>query len=411
MSINKPIQLGLCCMNITLRELKPSIYSSRNMIIRMIKKLGIDELKNRITLNLIDLKKMIEWNEQNGIKVFRISSNLFPHKTNKAVDSYTFDFAKDLLKEAGDLAKSYNQRITMHPGQYNVVGTPREEMFQQTLLNLDYQAELLDLMGMGKDSVLVVHGGGLYGDKEKTKKRWCANFHRLPERVRKRLVIENCERIFSIEDCLDIANNINIPVVMDTHHFDCYKLLKTHKDELFKSPDKYIPAVLETWTRRGIKPKFHVSEQCCGGRVGKHSDFIHGIPLYLLEIPLLYNIHIDIMIEAKKKELSIQRLYRKYPFLNCKREKTHRRVYNIRVKKRPKKTSKIIKIKIKKSHSLSKPLSCKLNVKRKKTSPKPLSCKLNVKRKKTVTPKTIAKTPTNLYSVVELSTTSVIAQV
>ena len=63
-----------------------------------------------------------------------------------------------------------------------------------------------------------------------------------------------------------------------------------------------------------------MSEQCCGGRVGKHSDFIEDIPKYLLEIPLLYNIHIDIMIEAKKKELSIKRLYQKYPFLNCKKD-------------------------------------------------------------------------------------------
>ena len=106
---------------------------------------------------------------------------------------------------------------------------------------------------------------------------------------------------------------------MDTHHFDCYTLLTTHKNEIFKPAREYIPAVLETWGRRRIKPKFHVSEQCCGGRVGKHSDFIDEIPKYLLEIPLLYDTHIDIMIEAKKKELSIKRLYRKYPFLNCKK--------------------------------------------------------------------------------------------
>ena len=321
MSIHKPIQLGLCCMNITLKEHDPPVYSSRTMILRIIKKLGIDELKRRVILNLIDLKKMVEWNEKNGIKVFRISSNIFPHKTNQSIEDYGFEFAKDLLKDIGDLAKSYNQRITMHPGQYNVVGTPSEDKFQQTVRNLDYQAELLDIMGMGKDSVMVVHGGGLYGDKELTKQRWCANFYRLPERVRRRLVIENCERIFSIEDCIDISSRINIPVVMDTHHFDCYKLLTTHANETFKPAKEYIPVVLETWARRGIKPKFHVSEQCCGGRVGKHSDFIDDIPKYLLEIPLLYNTHIDIMIEAKKKELSIKNLYKKYPFLNCQKPK------------------------------------------------------------------------------------------
>ena len=117
MSDNKPIQLGLCCLNITLRDIKPSIYPSRSIIQRIIIEKGLDELKSRVINNCQDLIKMIEWNEQNGIKVFRITSDLFPHKANPAVQDYDFDFALDLLKEAGTLAKKYNQRITMHPGQ------------------------------------------------------------------------------------------------------------------------------------------------------------------------------------------------------------------------------------------------------------------------------------------------------
>ena len=76
-------------------------------------------------------------------------------------------------------------------------------------------------------------------------------------------------------------------------------------------------AVLETWWRRNIKPKFHVSEQG-SGRTGHHSDYIEVIPEYLLEIPEKYGIDIDIMIEAKMKEQAIFKLYTKYPFLNCK---------------------------------------------------------------------------------------------
>ena len=95
----------------------------------------------------------------------------------------------------------------------------------------------------------------------------------------------------------------------------CYKIL--HKEEEFKEPEYYIPLILETWKRRNIKPKFHVSEQG-NGKVGKHSDYIDIIPEYLLEIPEKYDIKIDIMIEAKMKELSIQKLYEKYPQCNCK---------------------------------------------------------------------------------------------
>ena len=122
------------------------------------------------------------------------------------------------------------------------------------------------------------------------------------------------KNVFSIKDCIKISKDINIPVVFDTHHFECYKLLHPHEN--FDLPDKYIPDILESWTKKTIKPKFHVSEQG-SGKIGHHSDFIETIPIYLLEIPVKYNIKIDIMIEAKMKEQAIFILYLKYPFLSC----------------------------------------------------------------------------------------------
>ncbi len=315
MSKNKPIQLGLCCLNMTLRGQNPSIFASRKMIIRTIKQKGIYCLKIKIIENLCDVLKIMDWNEENGIKVYRLSSEMFPHKSNPKVEDYTYDFALELLKLIGEKSKKYNQRLTFHPGQYNVVGTPNEQTFNQTCVDLKYHADVLDLMGLGKNSVMVVHGGGMYGDKEKTKLRWCEQFQKLPENVKKRLVLENCEKSFSIKDCLEVSERINIPIVFDTHHFECYKLL--HPDEDFEDASVYIPLILETWKKRDIKPKFHVSEQG-SGRCGHHSDYIKEIPEYLLEIPEKYDTDIDIMIEAKCKELAILKLYEKYPFLNCK---------------------------------------------------------------------------------------------
>ena len=327
MSVNVPIQLGLCCLNLTLREQKPSVFASRKMIIRTIEEKGIEVLKEKIIQNLKDVLVMIDWNEANGIKVFRLSSDMFPHMSNPKVQSYGFDFVKDLLKQIGDKAKGYNQRLTFHPGQYNVVGAPSAKTFQHTVDDLGCHAEILDLMGCDHNSVMVVHGGGTYGDKEAAKERWCKQFYDLPESVQKRLVLENCERCFSIQDCLDISQKINIPVVFDTHHYECYNIL--HPDEVddIKPASEYIEAILETWNKRGIKPKFHVSEQG-PGKCGHHSDYIEVIPEYLLEIPDKYGVHIDIMIEAKKKELSIMKLYNKYPKLNCKEI--------ITIKKKPK---------------------------------------------------------------------------
>ena len=314
MSVNKPVQLGLCCMNTSLKKCKPPIYASRRIIVRIIDERGIEELKTRIIKNLEDLLYMIDWNESCGIKVFRLSSEMFMHKTNPKVPDYDYDFAIPLLKRIGQKARDYNHRLTFHPGQFNVLGTPRTKALKQTILDLQYHADVLDLMEMGKDSVMVIHGGGVYDDMVATKERWIKNYNDLPENVKNRLVLENCEKSYSIIDCLEISDRCGVPVVFDTHHFECYKLL--HPDVEFEDASYYIPLILETWKRKGIKPKFHVSEQG-DGKIGKHSDYIEILPEYLLEIPEKYGVHIDIMIEAKMKELSIEKLYKKYPQCDC----------------------------------------------------------------------------------------------
>ena len=314
MSQPKSVQLGLCCMNTTLKKQKPPVYAARRIIVRIIDEKGIDELKRRILANLEDLYKMLVWNEENGIRVFRLSSELFQHKTNPKVPDYTYDFAIDHLKKIGDYAKEKGHRLTFHPGQFNVLASISEKAYLRTLKDLEYHADVLDLMGLGKDSVMVIHGGGVYGDKPSAIKRWIENYHKLSEKIKKRLVLENCEKSYSIVDCLQISEECGVPIVFDTHHFACY--CKLHPNESFKPPVKYIHDILHTWILKDIKPKFHVSEQG-SGKIGHHSDYIEILPEYLLEIPDVYDIHIDIMIEAKMKELSIQQLYEKYPQCNC----------------------------------------------------------------------------------------------
>lgn len=315
-SENRPVQLGLCCLNTILRAQKPPVFASRSAILKTVETKGVEHLEKLIIQNLKDVLTMMDWNEENGIKVFRLSSDMFPHKSNAKAPDYTFDFALDLLKEIGEKSKQLNQRLTFHPGQYNVIGTPNKTAFEHTICDLTYHADVLDLMDLGDDSVMVIHGGGTYKDKAATIDRWCEQYYLLPENVRRRLVLENCEKNFSIIDCLEVSKRVNIPVVFDTHHFECYKIL--HPDEKFDEPETYIGAILDTWHKRNIKPKFHVSEQG-SGKCGHHSDYIEVIPEYLLNIPDLYLVDIDIMIEAKMKEQSIFKLYEKYPYLNCKK--------------------------------------------------------------------------------------------
>lgn len=309
----KSIQLGLCCMNTELRTMKPPVYPSRTSTLKTIASTGIEPLKTKVRQNLLDVLTMIEWNHVHDIRVFRLSSDLFPHMSNPKLSAehrreYTYDFARDLLQEIGTKARLYNIRLTFHPGQYNVVGTPHAAAFQQTVAELTYHATVLDLMGCDKDSVMVVHGGGTYGNKAATMDRWIDQFFKLPEKVQRRLVLENCEHSFSVEDCLFISASTQVPVVFDTHHHECFR--QCHPDMVLKDGGDYMEAVLHTWSRRNIKPKFHVSEQG-SGKLGHHSDFVESIPDYLLRIPSKYGVDIDIMIEAKMKEQAVLRCKRK----------------------------------------------------------------------------------------------------
>ena len=304
--LNGRLKLGLCCINTQLR--KKSIYCSRTCIRR---NFTVEKAKELATKNVKDIIKLIEWNKNNNIQCLRLSSDMFPHFTDSETEKYTIDFAKEDLKKAGDLANSLGHRIVMHPGQYNQVGAKSRDVYDKTIEDLSHHADILDSMGIGDDGVIIVHGGGTYGDKENTIRRWIDQYDDLPRKVKNRLVLENCERQYSIRDCLNISEECNIPVVFDFHHYDCYSII--HKDEKQEDITDLASEIIETWNKRRVL--MHVSEQG-KGRIGHHSDYIEKIPDNLLHIlednPTL---NIDLEVEAKMKEKAIERLYKKYPEL------------------------------------------------------------------------------------------------
>lgn len=317
MNHSHSIRLGLCCINSELR--KKGVFCSRTMIR---KNFTVEKAKAAALQNIADITTMCEWNHRHNISVLRLSSDIFPHFTDPEVESYDMTFAMDALKKAGEAVKTYKQRINMHPAQFNQVGAKEESVFEKTCKDLGMHADILDAMDIDENGILCVHGGGVYNDKEKTMDRWISNFERLPENVKKRLCIENCERCYSVIDCLHIAEACNIPLIFDTHHFQCYNLIsatpkktcKKKKAEIHQiDVEDVLPRVIQTWKRRGITPLFHISEQKEGSRIGAHSDMIEVIPDYILSLPQKYQTTLDIEVEAKAKEVAILYLYKKYP--------------------------------------------------------------------------------------------------
>jgi UV DNA damage endonuclease len=303
------VQLGLCCINTELR--KKRVFCSRTMIRA---NFTVEKAKALALQNIADITEMCEWNYHHNIFVLRLSSDIFPHFTDDEVDhsDYDLSFALPALKKAGEMARMYRQRINFHPGQYNQIGAHDEKVFAKTCADLKMHADILDAMGVGVDGILCIHGGGVYGDKDKTIDRWILQFHSLPDNVKRRLCIENCERCYSVEDCIVIAEKCGIPIIFDSHHFECYNMLNRVDNPI--DINVVLPIVLDGWRRRGMTPLFHIAEQRPGDRVGAHSNFIEKIPEYMLSIPEKYGMSVDIEVEAKMKEQAILRLYQKYPF-------------------------------------------------------------------------------------------------
>lgn len=292
-------RLGYACLNMHLREQKPPVFTSRTLRLATLKTKGLEYVKELATQNIKDLLTVLKWNKQNDIYFMRISSEMFPFASHLE-HGYSLDFADSLLKEVGKYANEHSMRLTAHPGQYDVLSSPSEKIIENTFSDLNVHCDILDRMGMGKDSVMIIHGGGVYNDKEGSLKRLKENIIRLPEKTRNRLVLENCEMSYCLEDLLPISEELQVPIVIDHHHNAIYP--STEPVEF------YFDRVYKVWNDRGIKPKVHVSNSVPGildtdnkTMRRKHSDYIQFLhaPLYLIKFP------IDIMLECKKKERAL----------------------------------------------------------------------------------------------------------
>jgi UV DNA damage endonuclease len=292
-------------------------------------------LKN--TDEIIDI---LNWHVKVGLRFYRLSSALFPHIDNELLRTHMTEqdindyrslnpFKKNLEKIA-EIAFNNGIRLTTHPDPYAVLASPDEEKVKTTILMLTWHGLLFNIMEKHieqkygkkdafKDSILCLHVGGRYdklGGKVGTLKRWAHNFRTMvPDFVQKHICVENCEKSYAAADLLPLCEELKIPLIFDFHHYDCYPLF--HKDEeTQESTQDLLPRIVNTWLVRGMRPKFHLSDQAPGKCTGAHDEFVQEIPEPLLILFKEKKIGFDIMIEAKAKDYAVFYLLAKYPFLN-----------------------------------------------------------------------------------------------
>ena len=288
------MNIGYACINMTLGEQTPRITTNRSMVKKTFTQKGISYASELALQNSRDLFEIIKWNVANGIKLFRISSDMLPWASEYNVEDMP-DFTKisNILKGCGTYAKDNGLRLTSHPGPFNVLVSPNPKVVENTIKDLELHGKLFDLLGLELSpyNKINIHCNGVYGDKFAAMDRFCENFKRLSPSVQKRLTVENDDKasMYSVDDLVYIHNKIGIPIVFDYHHHQFCTGGLTEEEALVKA--------ISTWPK-GITPVVHYSESKEGAKPQAHSDYINSLPN-------TYKLNVDIMVEAKAKELAI----------------------------------------------------------------------------------------------------------
>lgn len=290
------LQYGYCCLNTELK--KQNIFTSRTCRLNTLQKNGLIYV-----YNLDDLIKIIKWNHENDIFVYRMSSQIFPFITHDQYkDLYNIEQFVNKLKVIGDLSKKYKQRLTFHISHFSVLASDNENIVNRSIADINKHSEIMDIMGLDKNSVMVIHIGSKKGGKDKSLLRFKQNYELLSLSAKKRLVIENCEFSYSTSDLLNFCKDLKIPLVLDIHHYNINPGNIELKD--------VIKPIIDIWKIRKIKPKFHISESIPGisnnddlKKRRKHSDYVEIIPDIVNDVLKITDL--DLMVEAKMKEKAV----------------------------------------------------------------------------------------------------------
>lgn len=250
--------------------------------------------------NLNALENAIRYNIRSGIRLFRISSDLIPFGSSPVNQLNWSDiFAAD-WQRIGKLIRDGGQRVSMHPGQYTVLNSPRDEVVARAVDDLIYHARVLDCLELDNSHKIILHIGGQYGDKPAAIERFCANSQQLPADIRQRLVIENDDRSYTIDDVFEIGKKMAIPVVFDNLHH----LLNHRPGEL--NMVTWINRCQSLWQKADGAQKMHYSQQDTAKKGGSHSQTI-AVQEFVDFCHSLARKDLDIMLEVKDKNLSARK--------------------------------------------------------------------------------------------------------
>ncbi len=257
-----------------------------------------EKLIETVRGNIACLSRILEYNLENGFLFFRISSDLVPFASHPVCKVDWQGIFKKEFSEIGKFIRKSGMRISMHPDQFVLLNSPKEDVVERSVAELEYHCQVLDLMGLGQDAKVQIHVGGVYGDKESAVGRFCERYMKLPAVIRKRLAIENDDRLYCLADSVEISKQVKIPLIFDSFHHECLNRGESRREALLLAK--------KTWKKADGIPMTDYSSQQKGGRRGKHSQAID-IRHFRDYIDETKGIDFDIMLEIKDKEKSAKK--------------------------------------------------------------------------------------------------------
>lgn len=284
----------------------PKTTASSTVTYANYEKQGSDEKKlnklKQVTLsNVDDLYKILQYNVENEIHFYRITSQLTPLANHPQVKNWEYRkiFKKDLEK-IGRYIAEHNMRVDTHPDQFNVVNSMKDEVVENTKKNLWLHVNLFEDLRY-PNGKMVLHIGSSQGGKEQAAKRFIDNFRSFPKEISSKLILENDDKTFTAKEVLRICREIQAPMVLDVHHHKC-----NNDGETLAS---MIKDIFNTWENEILPPKIHFSSPKDSEFDRKHSDYINPHDfIEFIELCKPLNVDFDVMLEAKQKDLALFRL-------------------------------------------------------------------------------------------------------
>lgn len=260
--------------------------------------------KPHLKVSIDYLHVIVDYLAESDIRMYRMASDLAPYITRDDMPEQQrqIEDSVEELEALGERVRALKLRLSMHPSQYIVLNTPEPRVLATAIRTYASHAAILDGMGLGLEHKIITHVGGRYGDPERALARFAERYEALPENVRARLIVENDDRLFGVEDVLWLHERTGIPVVYDwLHHAALNPSGISHVDAARCS--------LATWPA-DQRPKMHFSTAARAltpGKSAPHADFIDPID-FMPFVTALGAISVDIMLEAKMKDAALMQL-------------------------------------------------------------------------------------------------------